>query len=85
MKSFIKFLFILLGLIILLVCITVEITNKYSLIYPSKNKYPVQGIDVSHHQGLIRWDSIDTSKVKFVFNKATEGANFKDKRFKYNW
>ncbi|MBL4650905.1 MAG: glycoside hydrolase family 25 protein [Aureispira sp.] len=49
-------------------------------------KYPIQGIDISHHQGVIDWKSLkQEAKVQFVFMKATEGGNFKDTKFQYNW
>ena len=44
------------------------------------------GIDVSNHQGQIDWDLVakDAHDIKFVYIKASEGATYKDKRFKYN-
>lgn len=33
------------------------------------------GIDVSHHQGLIDWEAVSATKVQFVFLKATEGRH----------
>lgn len=53
--------------------------------YPSFKEYPVQGIDVSHHQQYIEWDKIDKKVVQFAFIKATEGGNHKDSLFQYNW
>jgi lysozyme len=53
--------------------------------YPSKKEYPVQGIDISHHQGLIDWDELVKEDIKFVFIKATEGGYYNDPRFKENW
>lgn len=53
--------------------------------YPSLEEYPIQGIDISHHQKNIDWDKIDTSFVKFVFIKATEGGDHKDILFQQNW
>lgn len=52
---------------------------------PTLEEYPIQGIDVSHHQGEIHWAALDESKVKFAFIKATEGGDFKDERFHENW
>jgi lysozyme len=40
----------------------------------------VQGLDVSHHQGEIRWGEVPKS-FSFVYIKATEGGDFKDKKF----
>lgn len=53
--------------------------------YPSTNTYPVQGIDVSHHQQKIDWARIDKQAVQFAFIKATEGGNHKDSMFQENW
>jgi lysozyme len=52
---------------------------------PSRDKFPIQGIDVSEHQGDIGWTQIDRRSVNFVFMKATEGGDFKDKQFQRNW
>jgi len=53
--------------------------------YPSYSQYPVRGIDVSNHQQDIDWQKLDKKSVQFVFMKATEGGDFKDKRFALNW
>ncbi|WP_036930575.1 GH25 family lysozyme [Prevotella sp. 10(H)] len=53
--------------------------------YPSFTEYPVQGIDVSHHQQKIDWDKLDKKSVQFAFIKATEGGNHKDSMFQLNW
>lgn len=53
--------------------------------YPSFYEYPVQGIDVSHHQQKINWNEVDKTKVQFAFIKATEGGNHKDSLFQENW
>lgn len=43
-----------------------------------------KGIDISHHQGTILWKKLDTS-INFCIIKATEGVNWKDSKFNYNW
>jgi lysozyme len=46
----------------------------------------VQGLDVSHHQKMIEWDTVLAhEKVEFAFVKATEGSNFTDSMYCYNW
>lgn len=61
-------------------------TNGYiRMNYPSFDEYPVQGIDVSHHQKMINWAQLDKKAVQFAFIKATEGGNHKDSLFQYNW
>jgi lysozyme len=52
---------------------------------PSRADYPVQGIDVSHHQGKIDWPRVKAHGVDFAYLKATEGADFRDERFAENW
>lgn len=53
--------------------------------YPSLSKYPVRGIDVSHHQGRIDWAQVKKQSIDFVYIKATEGNDFIDPRFLQNW
>lgn len=50
----------------------------------------VHGIDISHHQGEIDWPKLKVAyhrgrPVTFVFMKATEGADFVDENFQYNF
>ncbi len=51
----------------------------------SAKKYPVKGIDVSSYQGEINWQELSKENISFAFIKATEGSNFADKNFKYNF
>lgn len=55
------------------------------LIDPSDARYPVRGLDVSHHQGAIDWHRVRGSGRSFAFIKASEGADFRDTRFSENW
>jgi lysozyme len=44
------------------------------------------GIDVSHHQQRIDWAGVaGRNKIDFAFVKATEGGDFVDSLFCYNW
>ncbi len=46
----------------------------------------INGIDISHYQGNIRWMAMaQSSDVKFVCIKATEGSTNQDPIFKQNW
>lgn len=46
----------------------------------------LRGVDVSHHQKKIEWDSVATKeRVDFAFVKATEGHDFVDSLFCRNW
>jgi len=60
-------------------------TNKAQFNHPSTVLYKTFGLDMSHHQGEVRWSEIDSGKYKFVYLKATEGETFKDKRFRENY
>ncbi|SPD73590.1 conserved hypothetical protein [uncultured Desulfobacterium sp.] len=53
--------------------------------YPSKEDYPIRGIDISHHQGTIDWALLTKQDITFVYMKATEGGDFKDLEFLNNW
>ena len=52
---------------------------------PDPAKYPIRGIDVSHHNGKIDWAKVKRSGVDFAFIKATEGSDWSDIRFPNNW
>jgi lysozyme len=51
----------------------------------TRTEFPIQGIDVSRHQGTIDWSRISSTDVQFVYIKATEGGDFRDDRFAANW
>ncbi len=53
--------------------------------YPSRERFPVHGIDVSHHQGEINWQKLKTQGIDFAFIKATEGGDHVDRKFVENW
>ena len=51
---------------------------------PSLTEYPVRGIDISAHNGAIDFDALPRRHVQFAYIKATEGADFIDRRFDAN-
>lgn len=53
--------------------------------YVDPERYPVRGIDISSHNGIIDFQEVARSGIEFVFIKATEGRDFKDKRFRSNY
>jgi lysozyme len=53
--------------------------------HPSDADYPLQGIDVSHHQGAIDWRLLPDQGVDFAYIKASEGADVRDPAFAANW
>lgn len=52
--------------------------------HPSDSEFPVQGIDVSHHQGRIQWPLLKSQGVDFAYIKASEGGDFRDPMFAAN-
>jgi lysozyme len=54
---------------------------------PAIDSCHIIGIDVSHHQGTIKWQEVshwNDVPIRFVYIKATEGATFKDPRYSHN-
>lgn len=47
--------------------------------------YDVIGVDVSNHQGEIDWPTLARTDIAFAYIKATEGGDFRDRRFAANW
>lgn len=52
---------------------------------PDRESYPVQGVDVSHHQGQIDWKAAQADGVDFAYIKASEGGDLRDELFAGNW
>ncbi len=48
-------------------------------------RYPVAGLDVSNHNGVIDFDKVRDDDYQFVFIKASEGKNHKDTAFVRNY
>jgi len=49
---------------------------------PAEGEYI--GIDISHHQGVVDWNSVAKTDIKFVYHKATEGASHQDRKYREN-
>lgn len=72
--------------IILLLVIGVNVITSFKIRTTKRLKgYEVHGIDVSHYQSQINWNKVQNASIDFVFIKATEGKDFKDPKYKYNW
>lgn len=52
---------------------------------PDKSVYPVTGIDISSHNGIVDFQQVAADSIDFVMIKATEGATFKDRAFADNY
>lgn len=58
----------------------------WRLNHPDPARFPLRGIDVSHHQGPIDWPRVASEPhLAFAFIKATEGGDWTDPRFAANW
>ena len=51
-------------------------------LFAQDDKQESFGIDVSHHNGKIKWEEV--SDVEFVYVKATEGATYVDPMYQQN-
>lgn len=70
-------------IIILFTSIYLTSCGYIGLLKPDKSIYPLTGIDISHHQGIIEWSKAK-NEITFVFVKATEGSDFIDPNFNMN-
>lgn len=54
--------------------------------HPDASRFPVWGVDVSHHQGDIDWTAVARApQIGFAYLKATEGGDWVDPSFLANW
>lgn len=53
--------------------------------YVDQERYPVKGIDVSSHNGMMNLDAAAADGIEFIFIKASEGATFRDDNFRINY
>lgn len=44
-----------------------------------------RGIDLSHHNGRVDWEALEAESLDFIYLKATEGRDWKDRHFQSNW
>lgn len=51
---------------------------------PDRARFPVRGIDVSRHQGVIDWTEVAQAGVGFAYAKASEGGDHRDRQFRRN-
>lgn len=81
----------IIGFIVLLAIIAVGLIITYRIIFiPSgvdinKEIYPITGIDISKHTGKVDFKKVKNQNIDFVFIKATEGENYTDNTFFYNY
>lgn len=54
-------------------------------LYHETGLMQVVGVDISHHQKQVNWESLKRVGVAFAYVKATEGGDYVDDRFAQNW
>ncbi len=62
-------------------CLTTACSTEKAAVEP---KLPVNGIDISSHNGKIDFKAVRADSIDFVIIKATEGSTFKDPSFQAN-
>lgn len=62
----------------------VERRSHHPEVSVAKAEYPIQGIDVSNHNGVIDFEKVAAAGINFVYVKASEGVGYKDPRFENN-
>lgn len=53
--------------------------------YVDPARYPVRGIDVSAHNGMMNLKAARADGIDFIFIKASEGSSFRDENFRLNY
>lgn len=53
--------------------------------YVNLERYPIRGIDVSRHNGMMNLDAAAADGIEFIFIKASEGASLRDENFHLNY
>lgn len=79
--------FAFLGVTVLLGCTCVWAWQQFktSPPYVDAEKYPIRGIDVSAHNGMMNLDAAAADGIEFIFIKASEGNTFRDENFRINY
>lgn len=73
-------------LLSLVICLLAPVCGPSNTGYIDASPATLQGIDVSHHQKRIDWETVTaTYDLHFAFVKATEGSDFSDSLFCRNW
>lgn len=73
-------------------CYLILIINIFVCLAASAQRYVecedtcshIHGIDLSHYQGNVFWETVGASKMAYVYLKATEGGSRIDSKYKQN-
>lgn len=83
----IRVLWMFVAVLILLIFAIFFSWNRYITSPPhvDEERFPVRGIDVSAHQGMMNLDAVAKAGYEFIFIKATEGTDYRDPNFALNY
>lgn len=70
---------------VLVLMLSLTLWNSCSSVTERLDDFEVHGIDVSHYQKNIDWNTVSQQGIEFAFVKATEGQNYRDSLFCHNW
>lgn len=71
-------------IIVLLLCILAPLMSIQAQIECEDTCSHVHGIDISHYQGNVFWETVGNTKMAYVYIKATEGGDRIDARYENN-
>ncbi len=78
-------LFLVVSLMLICACIWAYHEFMTTPPYVDPERYPVRGIDISAHNGMMNLDAAAKDGIDFVFIKASEGETFRDDNFRLNY
>ncbi len=73
------------GLLVAYVGISRALRPQEPHVELDRGRYPVCGLDLSSHNGIVDFDSVSGAGIDFVYLKASEGASFRDLSFATNY
>lgn len=53
--------------------------------YVDSERYPIRGIDISSHNGMMNLEAARADGIEFCYIKASEGSEFRDANFRLNY
>lgn len=77
--------FPLVAILLVLSGIAAFVEFKKSPPYVDTEKYPIRGIDISRHNGMMNLDAARADGYEFAFIKASEGTSYHDENFRLNY
>lgn len=80
-----SFCFLIVAILLVFTCVFAYFQFLSTPPYVDRELYPVRGIDVSAHNGLMNLDAAASDGVEFIFIKASEGDTFRDRNFRFNY